>query len=131
VDGFAVKSTNGSLTALQSVTAARVQRKGQAMKTKTATPEGSSRKHSGADSTSLAAQRQCVINALRESVNGLTTIELREKFDVMMPASRVHELRWQYGFNIEKIPTHDTNAQGNRHSVARYVLLSGKWKGAA
>lgn len=97
---------------------------------KKATPRNG-HKRTGSNGNSLAAQRQCVIDALRESVNGLTTIELREQFDVMMPAARVHELRWQFGFNIEKGWTHDTNAQGNRHSVARYVLLPGKWRGAA
>ncbi len=101
------------------------------MQTKTATPEESSRKHNCSNSNSLASQRQCVLDGLRESVNGLTTIELREQYDVMMPAARVHELRWMFGFNIEKVSTHDTNAQGNRHSVARYVLLTGKWRGAA
>lgn len=85
----------------------------------------------GSNNNSLAAQRQCVIDALRESPNGLTTIELREKFDVMMPAARVHELRWEFGFNIARTWDHDTNAQGNRHSVARYVLLIGSWRGAA
>jgi hypothetical protein len=62
------------------------------MKTKTATPK-SSRKRGGVNGNSIAAQRQCVLDGLRESSNGLTTIELREKFDVMMPAARVHELR--------------------------------------
>lgn len=101
------------------------------MKTKTATPKESSRKRISVNGNSLAAQRQCVIGALRESINGLTTIELREQFDVMMPAARVHELRWMFGYNIKMVWTHDTNAQGNRHSVARYVLLPGKWRGAA
>ena len=100
------------------------------MKTKTATPK-SSRKRSATHGKSLAAQRQCVIDALREAPNGLTTIELRERFDVMMPAARVHELRWEYGFNIARIWDQDTNAQGNRHSVARYVLLPGTWRAAA
>lgn len=97
---------------------------------KKATPKNG-HKHTGSNGNSLAAQRQCVIDALRESANGLTTIELREQFDVMMPAARVHELRWMFGFNIEKVWTHDTNAQGNRHSVARYVLLPGKWRATA
>lgn len=101
------------------------------MQKETATPNGSSRKRTGSHGNSLAAQRQCVIDALREASQGLTTIELRERFDVMMPAARVHELRWEFGFNIAKASTHDTNAQGNRHSVARYVLLPGKWRGAA
>jgi hypothetical protein len=99
------------------------------MQKETATPK-SSRKRSKAKDNSLAAQRQCVIDALRESVNGLTTIELREKFDVMMPAARVHELRWMFGFNIARTWVHDTNAQGHKHSVARYVLLAGKWEAA-
>ena len=97
---------------------------------KKATPKNG-RKRTGSHGNSVSAQRQCVIDALRESVNGLTTIELREKYDVMMPAARVHELRWMFGFNITRISDHDTNAQGNRHSVARYVLLTGKWRGAA
>jgi hypothetical protein len=98
------------------------------MKTKTATPNGSSRKRRDSHNNSLAAQRQCVIDALRSSPNGLTTIELRERFDVMMPAARVHELRWMFGCNIARIWDHDTNAQGNRHIVARYVLFPGKWR---
>lgn len=94
---------------------------------KLATPK-SSRKHKYTNDNSAATQRQCVINALREEPYGLTTIELREQYDVMMPAARVHELRWIFGFNISRIWDHDTNAQGNRHSVARYVLLPGKWR---
>lgn len=95
------------------------------------TPGKGGSNSNGSNNNSLAAQRQCVLDALRESPNGLTTIELREKFDVMMPAARVHELRWLYGYNIVRIWTQDTNAQGNRHSVARYVLLPGNWRGAA
>lgn len=101
------------------------------MKTKTATPEGRSRKRNGSNGSSLAAQRQRVIDALRESATGLTTIELREKYDVMMPAARVHELRWKFGYNIHCTRDNDTNAQGNWHSAARYVLLSGIWREAA
>lgn len=100
------------------------------MKRKTATPK-SSRKRTQPHRNSAAAQRKCVIEALRAFPKGLTTIELRERFDVMMPAARVHELRWRYFHNIKTISVRDTNAQGNTHRVARYVLRSGKWRGVA
>lgn len=99
------------------------------MKTKTATPK-SSRKAKKPKDNSLAAQRQCVLEALQKVSAGLTTIELRERYDVMMPAARVHELRWSYGYNIGRAWVHDTNAQGHRHSVVRYVLHPGKWRKA-
>lgn len=98
---------------------------------KNKTPDEGGKNGKRRHGNSVSAQRQCVIDALRESVNGLTTIELREQYDVMMPAARVHELRWMFGFNIARISDHDTNAQGKRHCVARYVLLTGKWRGAA
>lgn len=98
---------------------------------KNKTPGKGGSNGNGSNSNSSAVQRQCVLDALRESPNGLTTIELREKFDVMMPAARVHELRWIFGYNIESYWDHDTNAQGNKHGVVRYVLLSGNWRGAA
>ena len=93
-------------------------------------PEGAKLKKRRKDN-SLAAQRQCVIDALRNAADGLTTIELREHFDVMMPASRIYELRWLYGYNIVRTRVHDTNAQGHSHNVARYVLLPGKWRETA
>jgi len=79
---------------------------------------------------SIDAQRQRVLDVLRTSRVGATTIDLRELHDVMMPAARVHELRWSLRFNIQRIWDTATNAQGNLHRVARYVLLPGKWNGA-
>lgn len=93
---------------------------------KKATPK-SSQSHTR-NSTATSAQRQRLIDALREiGSSGLTTIQIREQLDIMMPAARVHELRWNYGYNIQAIPTHDYNAQGHRHSCKRYVLFAGKW----
>lgn len=75
-------------------------------------------------------QRQRIADALREAgAGGLTTIAIREALGVMMPAARIHELRWDHRLNIQAISTNDTNAQGNKHHCARYVLLPGKWRG--
>ena len=93
---------------------------------KKATPK-SSQSHTR-NSTATSAQRQRLINALREiGSSGLTTIQSREQLDIMQPAARVHELRWDYGYNIQAIPAHDHNAQGNKHSCKRYVLFPGEW----
>lgn len=93
---------------------------------KKATPK-SSQSHT-THSTASSVQRQRLLVALRKVGNeGLTTIQIREQLDIMMPAARVHELRWNYGYNIQAIPDHDYNAQGNHHSCKRYVLFSGRW----
>lgn len=83
-------------------------------------------------STSAKAQRERLEAALRESGgDGVTTIRAREELDIMAPAPRIFELRHNEGKNIQTIWETDENAQGNKHRVARYVLLSGKWKSAA
>lgn len=68
-------------------------------------------------------------NALRDNPDGLTTIELVERFDIMRPSARISELRWDYGLNIQTVNTLATTAQGNTHQNARYVLHPGEWKG--
>lgn len=83
------------------------------------------------DGNSVSAQRQRVLEALRDVPGGLTTIELREQLDVLMPAARIHELRWMFGHNIMTTWALDENAQGRRHRVAHYVLQPGEWQGAA
>jgi hypothetical protein len=81
--------------------------------------------------TSVENQRQRIIAALREvGDQGLTTIQLRENYDVMMPGARIYELRHSYGFNILLAWSHDITAQGNKHLVGRYILHPGKWKEA-
>lgn len=80
---------------------------------------------------STAAQRARVEAGLRSMPGGLNTIQLRRDFDVMMPAARIHELRWKHGLNIQTVRDQDTSESGNRHTIARYVLQPGKWQGVA
>lgn len=75
----------------------------------------------------LSAQRNRILKALNGNPKGLTTIELRERYDCIAPAPRIFELRHDYGFNIQTYWTVDTNAQGNSHRVARYKLLPNKY----
>jgi hypothetical protein len=102
------------------------QKKRGSAEMKKATPK-SSQSHT-TNSTASSHQRQRLLVALRKVGNdGLTTIQIREQLDIMMPAARVHELRWDYGYNIQAIPAHDRNAQANRHTCKRYVLFPGEW----
>lgn len=100
------------------------------MEKKKATPK-SSPKQSRCNGNSLNDQRQRVLIALREvGSKGLSTIQIREDLDVMMPGSRIFELRHHYGLNIQLIWNRERNAQGNEHTCGRYVLFPGTW-GAA
>lgn len=103
------------------------------MKTKQGSPANETTpKNLQINNSSLAAQRNRVLEALRNAGSeGLTTIQLREDFDIMAPAPRIYELRWGEGYNIQLIWDRDENAQGHSHSCGRYILLSGTWKGAA
>lgn len=81
------------------------------------------------NNSSAATQRKRFLAALRQAGNdGITTIEAREKLDLMMPAARAHELRHREGRNIQTIWTQGINAQGNKHRQARYVLFSGNYR---
>lgn len=82
--------------------------------------------------TNLEAQRQRLLAALRQAGNqGITTIQARHKLNILAPAPRVHELRHDFGHNIQTIWTTDTTPEGFPHRIARYVLLAGKYRGAA
>ena len=72
-------------------------------------------------STAVAAQQRRLLAALRQSP--LTTLEAREHLDILHPAARVMELREQ-GYVITTHRTMQTNAQGNVHRVAQYVLMA-------
>ncbi|MEH6814782.1 MAG: helix-turn-helix domain-containing protein [Motiliproteus sp.] len=77
---------------------------------------------------STAAQCLRLQAALQEvGAIGITTIEAREKHDIMQPAARIWELRHNHGLNIATVRTQAINAQGHKHSNARYVLLPGEW----
>jgi hypothetical protein len=74
--------------------------------------------------TDTATQRARILTALKDTGStGLSTIGLREQYNVMHPAGRVQELR-EDGHRIETIRTIDKNSFGFKHSVARYVLIS-------
>ncbi len=101
------------------------------MPKKKATPKGSP-KQSQHNSNSTHHQRQRLLDGLRHAgPSGLSTIELREQHDIMMPAARVHELRHRQGLNIHTVWDRECNAQGNEHPCGRYILFPGKWEGAA
>lgn len=70
----------------------------------------------------LSVQQSILLAALR--INSITTLEARSALDVLHPAARVQELR-EAGHNIITAWTNDFTAEGNRHRVAKYVLLAG------
>ncbi|MCB1690900.1 MAG: helix-turn-helix domain-containing protein [Halioglobus sp.] len=101
------------------------------MEKKKATPK-SDPKHSQCNGNSLNDQRQRVLIALRQAgSNGLSTIQLREDLDVMMPGARIFELRHNHGLNIQLIWNRERNAQGNEHNCGRYILFPGMWRETA
>jgi hypothetical protein len=84
----------------------------------------------GLDSGNNAhAQRRRLEAALRQGP--VTTIQARHELDILMPASRVHELRWKYGLNIQTHIRREKNPGGEIHEVAMYVLQPGHWEGRA
>lgn len=71
-------------------------------------------------------QGQILMAALR---NGpVSTIDARKVLDIMMPATRVFELRHDHGFNIVTQIVQQKTDAGKAHNVAFYVLLPGKFK---
>ena len=60
--------------------------------------------------------------------NGVTSIQARHELDIIHAPARVYELRHKYGKNIRTEWTVETNPLGGEHRVARYVLLTGKYK---
>lgn len=53
-----------------------------------------------------------------------STIDLREKCNAMHPAGRIKEMR-RLGWSIATVREVTTDAQGNAHNCARYVLQRG------
>lgn len=97
-----------------------------------ATSNAGSPKVRAFNDTSLNAQRKRLLEALRLASNlGVTTLEARCNLNILAPAARVHELRWQYGYNIQSHWVSQTDEQGRTHKVARYVLVPGQWRDAA
>lgn len=75
-------------------------------------------------------QRERIKKALREAgKGGLSTIDLRHKYDVISAPPRIYELRHWFGLNIHTVYTVERTPEGNEHKVGRYLLMPGTWKG--
>ena len=72
--------------------------------------------------STAASQRSIIFQCLKESVDGLTTFDIRVKFDIPHPGARVMELRNQ-GHEIVTVWDVDSMPGGHLHRVARYVLM--------
>lgn len=55
--------------------------------------------------------------------DSVTTIEARRDLDIMMPATRIFELR-EMGYRINTLWTQAVTESGRKHRIGRYVLLS-------
>ena len=66
------------------------------------------------NNTRAAAQRQRLLKALREAGSkGINTFQARHELNIMMPASRIHELRHSQGLNIQTVRTIKHDPEGN------------------
>lgn len=90
--------------------------------------QGSQNNAQQAHSNSLPEQRKRLLVALR--IAPVTTISARHELDILHPAGRVQELREQ-GHNIVTYRDNQETPEGNKHRVARYVLLAGIYQGGS
>lgn len=91
------------------------------MKTKTATPEGSSRKRHGLNDTTRIAQQRRLLTRLQQGP--IDTLLARRELNILMPAARVKELREQ-GHDIHTRRITITDEYGHtHHGVALYTLV--------
>lgn len=68
---------------------------------------------------STEAQRQRLLKALRE--RPMTTIEIRRDLDILMPATRIFELK-RLGEKVSTFWKREPTESGKTHLVALYVL---------
>lgn len=69
---------------------------------------------------STEAQRMRLLDALR--CGPITTIEARRNLDIMMPGTRIFELRHRHGHKIGKVWVWQETDAGKEHRIARYFL---------
>ena len=73
---------------------------------------------------SISQQQERTLQALREAPQ--STFDLRSKFNIMMPGSRIKELR-DMGHCIETIRQTGVDDYGRKYpGVALYVLVEGR-----
>lgn len=87
--------------------------------TRAASENNQQPKNSGIEAS---AQRARLLAALR--IRTITTLQARRTLDILHPAARAQELR-EDGHDIITVWTFDFTAEGRRHRVAKYVLMSG------
>jgi hypothetical protein len=92
-------------------------------------PTSHAAKRDQSHDNSTAAQCDLLEAEIRR--HPVSTIYARDKLDILMPAARVFQLRYERGLNIHTHWKTEPTACGKDHRVAEYVLLSGKWKGEA
>ena len=73
-----------------------------------------------ANNNSAQAQRQRLLDALRKGP--VSTIEARRDLDLMMPGTRIHELRHKHGHLIDMIWVQKPMDSGKLHRVGLYIL---------
>ena len=84
-------------------------------------------KHNQPKNNSTAAQCNRLEAELRK--HSVSTIYARAELEILMPAARVFELRYERGLNIHTHWKTEPTASGVNHRVAEYVLFAGKWEG--
>lgn len=73
-----------------------------------------------ANNNSAAAQRQRLLEELKR--RAVSTIQARRDLDIMMPATRIFELRHNEDYNIKTVWVTEETEAGKPHRVALYVL---------
>ena len=97
-------------------------------KRKAARAGGNSNKTNADNPSTQSRAAQCArLLAYLQQVGTLTTLQARDRLNVMHPAGRVFELR-EMGHNIVTTWTWDRDHEGRRHRVGRYALLAGGGK---
>jgi hypothetical protein len=74
--------------------------------------------------TSTKSQQLRLLNALRASPNGITTIQARADLNILHPSGRARELR-RRGYQIETKRMITVDDYGRDHQgIARYILIA-------
>lgn len=74
----------------------------------------------------LPNQRKRLLDALK--VAPMNTIQIRHELDIFQAATRIFELRHDFNYNIITQWVRQKTPEGHTHRVAKYILLSGKFK---
>lgn len=73
---------------------------------------------------SLANQRARLLEHLK-AFGSISTIHARDDLGIAHPSGRVHELRWNGGYDIQTVRAIAIDSHGRPHACACYVLVGG------